>query len=523
MNGGRGRETVQKLWSASRSLQGGGVSYYEYLTELTYLLLLKMLEEVKRQGKPLEERLPAKYRWRELKRLEGEKRLKHYRQVLQDLGDKKKVDFDLVNQIYAGAKTSLTKAMALDTLVIVIDEVDWYAAEEDGLGDLYEGLLEKTTSERKSKAGQYFTPRPLIDAIIDLVKPEVGKTIQDPAAGTGGFIIVAHRVILTATNDLTSLTPSESFFQRNRAYQGAELITDTQRLNTMNLLLHGIEMPLKCIDILSSDGENFEPADLILTNPPFNKFPERVTRGDFVFTAGGAKGPLSFVEHVVRGLKVGGRAAIVVPDNVLFEDNVGRQLRAWLMGQCDLHTILRLPTGIFYAQGVKTKVLFFTRRADKDVSATKTVWVYDMRAHMPSFGKTRPLTHEALHRSSPLSELIPMARRRGKMRESLVGFGRSRASKLQSAAAISICRGCAMKRIRRKRPLQIRRTSLLPYSAICAPQSVRSKQWLMSSLNPQRRNDYESRDPSAVPSSYYRSTAWLLVNESPRAASQPTT
>jgi type I restriction enzyme M protein len=394
MNGGRGRETVQKLWSASRSLQGGGVSYYEYLTELTYLLLLKMLEEVKRQGKPLEERLPAKYRWRELKRLEGEKRLKHYRQVLQDLGDKKKVDFDLVNQIYAGAKTSLTKAMALDTLVSMIHEVDWYAAEEDGLGDLYEGLLEKTTSERKSKAGQYFTPRPLIDAIIELVKPEVGKIIQDPAAGTGGFIIAAHRVILTATNDLTSLTPSESFFQRNRAYQGAELITDTQRLNTMNLLLHGIEMPLKCIDILSSDDENFEPADLILTNPPFNKFPERVTRGDFVFTAGGAKGPFSFVEHVVRGLKVGGRAAIVVPDNVLFEDNVGRQLRAWLMGQCDLHTILRLPTGIFYAQGVKTNVLFFTRRADKDVSATKTVWVYDMRAHMPSFGKTRPLTHE---------------------------------------------------------------------------------------------------------------------------------
>ncbi len=148
-----------------------------------------MLEEVKRLGKPLEQRLPAKYRWRELKRLEGEVRLKHYRQALIDLDNKKKVDFDLVNQIYAGAKTSLTSATALETLVNVIDEVDWYAAEEDGLGDLYEGLLEKPTAERKSKAGQYFTPRPLIDSIIELVKPEAGKIIQDPAAGTGGFIL----------------------------------------------------------------------------------------------------------------------------------------------------------------------------------------------------------------------------------------------------------------------------------------------------------------------------------------------
>ena len=234
----------------------------------------------------------------------------------------------------------------------------------------------------------------MINTIIELVKPEAGKIIQDPAAGTGGFIIAAHWAILAATNDLKSMTPSQAHFQKNHAYQGAELITGTHRLNTMNLLLHGIDEPLKCIDTLSSDGQTFEPADLILTNPPFNKFPERVTRSDFVITAGAAKGPLPFVEHVARGLKVGGRAAIVVPDNVLFEDNVGRQLRTWLLGQCDLHTILRLPTGIFYAQGVKTNVMFFTREAEEDVGATKTVWIYDMRAQMPSFGKTRPLTHE---------------------------------------------------------------------------------------------------------------------------------
>lgn len=174
----------------------------------------------------------------------------------------------------------------------MIDQVDWYAAEQDGLGDLYEGLFEKTTLERKSQAGQYFTPRPVIDTIIKLVKSVAGKIIQDPAAGTGGFIIAAHREIWSETKEFMSLTPEQVFFQRNKAYQGAELITGTHRLNTMNLLLHGIEAPLKCIDTLSSDGEHFEEADFILTNPPFNKFPERITRSDLIFTAGAAKGPL---------------------------------------------------------------------------------------------------------------------------------------------------------------------------------------------------------------------------------------
>jgi type I restriction enzyme M protein len=162
----------------------------------------------------------------------------------------------------------------------------------------------------------------------------------------------------------------------------------------MNLLLHGIDEPIDCLDALSSDADKFEPASLILTNPPFNKFPERVSRSNFVITASAAKGPLPFVEHVVRGLKVGGRAAIVVPDNVLFEDNMGRELRTWLMDLCDLHTILRLPTGIFYAQGVKTNVMFFTKRSEDRIGATKAVWIYDLRGQMPSFGKSRVLTAE---------------------------------------------------------------------------------------------------------------------------------
>jgi type I restriction enzyme M protein len=393
MNGQRAQQTVQKLWNASKSLQGGGVSYYEYVTELTYLLLLKMLEEVTRDGKKLEERLPEDCRWKRLKKEEGEDRLIFYRKLLVKLGDRNEVKFELVNQVFTDAKTALTKATALTSLITTIDAVDWYAAEEDGLGDLYEGLLERTTSERKSKAGQYFTPRPLIETIIQLVKPQVGEVIQDPAAGTGGFLIAAHREILRNTNDLfETKNKGDAFFQRNNAYKGAELITGTHRLNTMNLLLHGIDQPIECIDALTKDGAELGKANLILTNPPFNKFPERVTRDDFSITSGAAKGPLPFMEHVVRALEDGARAAVVVPDNILFEDNMGREIRTWLMNQCDLHTILRLPTGIFYAQGVKTNVMFFTKISETAENATKAVWFYDLRAQMPNFGKTRTLT-----------------------------------------------------------------------------------------------------------------------------------
>lgn len=392
MNGPRAREIVQRLWNASKSLQGGGVSYYEYVTELTYLLLLKMLEEVSRGGKKLEDRLPADLRWSALKTFEEEARLVRYRTMLRDLSSRRDVKFPLVCQVFRDAKTSLTKASALTSLIAAIDQIDWHSADQDGLGDLYEGLLERTTAERKSKAGQYFTPRPLIDAIVRLTQPQAGEVIQDPAAGTGGFLIAAHRAIARATDDLKSLSPAKRRFQRSKAYTGAELITGTHRLNTMNLLLHGIEEPIACIDTLSADAHSLPKADVVLTNPPFNKFPERVDRVDFTITRSAAKGPLPFVEHVVRSLRIGGRAAVVLPDNVLFEDNMGRELRTWLMDLCDLHTILRLPTGIFYAQGVKTNVLFFTKKTEKGKGATKRVWIYDLRSQMPSFGKTRTLT-----------------------------------------------------------------------------------------------------------------------------------
>ncbi len=229
--------------------------------------------------------------------------------------------------------------------------MDWFSLDEDGIGDLYEGLLEKTTSERKSKAGQYFTPRALIDCMVRLVQPKVGEIIQDPAAGTGGFLIAARRYVLPNEDAIFKLTKDQNYFQRYHAFVGMELIGMTHRLAVMNLMLHGIDTGVKLGDTLGPDGSDLGKADVILTNPPFNKFPEQVARADFSITAGGRKGSLTFVEHVVRALKPGGRAAMVVPDNVLFDDTTGKELRRWVMELCDLHTILRLPTGIFYSQG----------------------------------------------------------------------------------------------------------------------------------------------------------------------------
>jgi type I restriction enzyme M protein len=391
MNGAKAQKAVQILWNASKSLQGGGVSYFEYMTELTYLLFIKMLSEVERDGSLLETRIPEQWRWSRLTKLENEELLSHYRDLLRELGSEAINELPLVQEVFADAHTSITVPSALETLVETIDKIAWHDYRDDGLGDVYEGLLEKTSSERKSKAGQYFTPRALIETIVKLVNPQAGEIIQDPAAGTAGFLIAAHNLISNHTDNFTKLSDKKRVRQRTMVYQGAELITGTHRLSTMNLVLHGIDSPLQCADALGPKFK-FDPADVILSNPPFNKFPDTTDRSDLEITANTPKGPLPFVEHIVRSLKVGGRAAVVLPDNFLFEENLTRRLRSWMMDCCDLHTILRLPTGIFYAQGVKTNVLFFTKKSEKAVGATKAVWVYDMRTQMPNFGKTRTLT-----------------------------------------------------------------------------------------------------------------------------------
>ena len=380
-------DIVAKLWSLCHVLRDDGVTYNEYVTELTYLLFLKMLEETKREN-----RLPAGYRWGELVKRDGLDQLDYYKRLLLDLG-KPEVKDELVRAIFTDAQTRLRKPTNLKALTTDIDKLDWFSAREEGLGNLYEGLLEKNASDKKSGAGQYFTPRPLIDCIVRLMKPQAGEIVQDPAAGTAGFLVAADHYIKAQTDDLYKLPEAQAFFQRHNAFVGAELVPDTHRLCMMNLLLHGIEGGVSNIDTLSPDGETLPKADLILTNPPFGtkKGGGRPTRSDFSVTADSSNKQLAFVEHIVRALKPGGRAAVVVPDNVLFEDNIGRRLRTWLMDLCNLHTILRLPTGIFYAQGVKTNVLFF-QRGKTDKANTKAVWVYDMRANMPAFGKTRPLT-----------------------------------------------------------------------------------------------------------------------------------
>lgn len=380
------RDIVAKLWKECKTLQSAGVSYHNYVTELTFLLFLKMMEETDQ-----EDRIPNGHCWAELAGREGEEQLTYYRQMLLELGNPKKTTDPIVLAIFTDAQTHIRLPKDLKALTTAIDKLDWFSAKEDGLGDLYEGLLEKTTAATKTKAGQYFTPRPLIDCIVRLIKPQAGEIVQDPAAGTGGFLIAADRYIKDRTDDLYKLPKAQSYFQRHTAFVGHEWVPDTHRLCLMNLLLHEIESPVTCADTLSSEGEKLGKADVVLTNPPFNKMTGTVNRIDFSVTAAERVGPMPFLEHVVRALKPGGRAAIVMPDNILFGDGTGAALRTWLMDLCDLHTILRLPTGIFYAQGVKTNVLFFTR-GKTDRGNTKKVWIYDLRANMPAFGKTRPLT-----------------------------------------------------------------------------------------------------------------------------------
>lgn len=378
-------EIVQKLWNLCNILKDDGITYHQYVTELTQLVFLKMAEETKQEAK-----LPKRCRWAKLRGKEGRTLLHDYQAMLVELGSAKD---KLVSAIYANAHTNVREPKHLTQLVDDIDGIDWYGKSREDLGDMYEGLLQKNATETKSGAGQYFTPRPLIESMVHLMKPKHNEVIQDPAAGTGGFLINAFVHIKRETNDLFDLSEAEQNFVTKKALHGVELVPDTQRLGLMNCMLHGLEGVIQLGNSLGADGENLPKADLILTNPPFGtkRGGGLPTRTDFTYPTSNKQ--LAFLQHIYRGLKPGGRAAVVLPDNVLFEGNVGRQIREDLMNKCDLHTILRLPTGIFYAQGVKTNVLFFTRgKTDKD--NTKNVWVYDLRANMPSYGKKTPLMRE---------------------------------------------------------------------------------------------------------------------------------
>ncbi len=388
-------DIVQKLWNLCDVLRDDGINYSDYVTELVLLLFIKMEYEQVQNNADFAHKLPVGARWPDLEGKSGLTLLNHYRQMLLDLG---KNSDPLIAAIYADAQTRLKEPRHLEQLIKSLDGIDWFSAREDGLGDLYEGLLEKNASETKSGAGQYFTPRPLIDSIIRCIRPQPGETIQDPAAGTAGFLIAADAYIKSHTDDLYTLDEKARRFHRSRAFVGIELVPSTRRLALMNTLLHGMEGDEEGVvhlgNALGQVGAGLSKVDVILSNPPFGtaKGGGGPTRDDLTYRTSNKQ--LSFLQHIYRGLKPGGRAAVVLPDNVLFEAGVGTDVRRDLLDKCDLHTILRLPTGIFYAQGVKTNVLFFQKGSQEnpqqDESCTKRVWVYDLRSNMPNFGKRTP-------------------------------------------------------------------------------------------------------------------------------------
>jgi type I restriction enzyme M protein len=379
-------EIVQRLWNLCNVLRDDGITYHQYVTELTYILFLKMAKESQ-----VESKIPEGYRWDDLKAKEGIKLHQFYRKLLLELGTKGK---NRIQQIYVNAHTNIDEPKNLEKIVKAIDQLDWYSAKEEGLGDLYEGLLEKNANEKKSGAGQYFTPRPLIYAMVQLIRPEVGERCGDPACGTFGFMIAADQYLKAKTDKYFAkgITTEQQEFQKKHAFSGIELVPDTHRLALMNAMLHGIEGEILQADTLSSEGKAFRDYDVVLTNPPFGtkRGGERPTRDDLTYSTSNKQ--LNFLQAIYRSLKTNGkaRAAVVLPDNVLFAEGDGQDIRADLMDKCDLHTILRLPTGIFYAQGVKTNVLFFTR-GKTDKGNTKEVWVYDLRTNMSSLGKRNPL------------------------------------------------------------------------------------------------------------------------------------
>ncbi|MDL2235336.1 type I restriction-modification system subunit M [Christensenellaceae bacterium OttesenSCG-928-L17] len=380
------QEIVAKLWNLCNVLRDDGITYHQYVTELTYILFLKMTKETGTDGQ-----IPAEYRWDELMKRQGIELKRFYGELLNHLGEN---CTGRIREIYQGARSNIEEPKNLEKIIVSIDALDWYSAKEEGLGNLYEGLLEKNANEKKSGAGQYFTPRVLIDVMTELTAPQPGERCNDPACGTFGFMIAADRYVKSKTDNYFDLGSTQAqTFQIRDAFTGCELVHDTHRLALMNAMLHDIEGEILLADTLSNQGKQMKDFDVVLTNPPFGtkKGGERATRDDLTFSTSNKQ--LNFLQHIYRSLKANGkaRAAVVLPDNVLFADGEGAKIREDLMDKCNLHTVLRLPTGIFYAQGVKTNVLFFTR-GTSEKGNTKEVWFYDLRTNMPSLGKTNPLS-----------------------------------------------------------------------------------------------------------------------------------
>jgi type I restriction enzyme M protein len=390
---------VQRLWNYCNVLRDDGVSYGDYVEQLTYLLFLKMADEQTKPPLSRPSSVPRGLDWPSLTAKDGDALEVHYRHILESLGKAE----GLLGVIFRKAQNKIQDPAKLKRLLTLIEGETWLGLDIDIKGEIYEGLLQKNAEDIKGGAGQYFTPRPLIRAMVEVMRPLPRMTICDPACGTGGFFLAAHDYL--AHTKRFKLDKPQKEFLKHRTFSGTDIVDGVVRLCVMNLLLHGIggdESPIRVGDALVAEPS--EHYDLVLTNPPFGKKSsvtvvngegkadrESLTyeRPDFWATTSNKQ--LNFLQHVKSLLKMNGRAAIVVPDNVLFEGGAGETVRRKLLAECDVHTLLRLPTGLFYAQGVKANVLFFDRKPGRDKPWTEKLWIYDLRTNKHFTLKTSPM------------------------------------------------------------------------------------------------------------------------------------
>ena len=395
---------VRKLWNYCNVLRDDGISYGDYVEQLTYLLFLKMADEQAKLPSRNESVIPAGLDWESLVDKDGNALEVQYRQILDALA----LESGTLGVIFRKSQNRIQDPAKLKRIIQLINDETWSGLDIDIKGTIYEGLLQKNAEDIKSGAGQYFTPRPLIQAIVEVMRPEPMQTICDPACGTGGFFLAVHDYLASRSDQLDR---EQKRFLRDETFYGVDLVDNVVRLCVMNLHLHGIgrgESPVETRDSLISDtGQRF---DMVLTNPPFGK-KSSITivdekgkagknaltyeREDFWATTSNKQ--LNFLQHVKTILQINGKAAVVVPDNVLFEGGAGETVRKKLLHECDVHTLLRLPTGIFYAQGVKANVLFFDRRPASEIPWTKKLWIYDLRTNQRFTLKTKQMHYSDLH------------------------------------------------------------------------------------------------------------------------------
>ncbi|MGZ9933388.1 N-6 DNA methylase [Streptomyces sp. NC-S4] len=401
-----GRRLVDKLWSYAGVLRDDGVGVIEYTEQLTYLLFLKMAHERAHRKLRPEKIVPDQFSWQCLLDAKGIDLEAEYTRILQGLGRQR----GTLGTIFRKAQNRIQDPAKLERLIHdLIDKENWSSTGTDINGDAYESLLAKGASDKGSGAGQYFTPRSIISAVVDIVRPTVADTVVDPACGTGGFLLTAHEY---ASKNASQMTPPEREHLRDSFVHGVELVDGTARLAAMNLMLHGIGTPTGNSLIEVKDALIADPGNrwsVVLANPPFgtkssitmvgengkaNRDDRAIERQDFVVTTSNKQ--LNFLQHIMTILDINGRAAVVLPDNVLFEAGAGETLRRRLLRDFDLHTLLRLPTGVFYAQGVKANVLFFDKKPASETPWTNKLWVYDLRTNQRFTPKKNPLTRKHL-------------------------------------------------------------------------------------------------------------------------------